>query len=326
MAKIIIIGAGLSGLVAARELQNAGCEVCILEKSWKAGGRMATREVGAATFDYGAQFFTARSEKFKNALAAWMESGVAREWFAGYASPDNKKPDDSYPRFCGTRGINSIPEFLSRDLEICFQAEIETLRFQDKIWTAQSVSGREYSGDFLILTAPIPQSLSLFDSSAGVLPASMRAALESVEYEPCFAVMANLKNAAGLSAPGALYVDEEPIAWLADNFEKGISPRAGAITIHSTGNFARENYEVNENSVAEKLLSAAQKYFDAPLEIADLKVRRWRYSKPQNALEDGAIFLSDLNLCFAGDGLNGAKIEGAWGSGLEAARLILERS
>lgn len=323
MAKIIIIGAGLSGLVAARELQRAGYEVLVLEKSAQAGGRMATREIGDAVFDTGAQFFTARSEEFKNALANWMKNGIAREWFAGYPSPENKKPRDSYPRFCGVRGMKGIAEFLARELEIHFQTEIKTLRYKNKFWTARAASGGEYSGDFLILTAPIPQSLSLFDSCDQVLPAPAQAALESVEYQPCFAVLATLKNAAKLSAPGALYVDGEPIAWLADNFCKGISSQAGAVTIHSTGKFARENFEADENFIAEKLLSAAQKHFDAPLQIEDFQVRRWRYSKPQNALEEGAIFISDLNLCFAGDGLNGAKIEGAFGSGLAAARKII---
>jgi predicted NAD/FAD-dependent oxidoreductase len=322
MAKIIIVGAGLSGLMAARELQSAGHEIVVVEKSARAGGRMATQKIGDALFDSGAQFFTARSEEFKKELANWMENCVAREWFAGYPSPENKKADDAYPRYCGARGMKNIAEFLARDVSIHFQTAIETLDFQNQIWTAHAASGREYSGDFLILTAPIPQSLALFDSSAKVLPAQARAALESVDYAPCLALLATLKNATGLVAPGALSVDEEPIAWLADNFQKGISPRAGALTIHSTGEFARENFEADENFIAEKLLAVAQGFFDAPLEIENAKVQRWHFSKPQNALEEGAVFVSDLNLCFAGDGLNGAKIEGAFCSGLAAAREI----
>ncbi len=324
MTKILVVGAGLSGLVAARELQRAGHDVCIVEKSAKVGGRMATREIGDATFDYGAQFFTARRTEFKNALAHWIYHGVAREWFAGYPSPTDKKPHDVYSRYCGVRGMNSIAQFLAHDLEICFQTEIKTLRFEDQIWTVQAASGAEYSGDYLLLTAPIPQSLLLFDSCHRVLPASTRAALESVEYEPCLAVLATLKNESKLPTPGALHVDEEPIAWMADNFQKGISPRAGAITVHSTAKFACENFHAAPNVIAENLLAAAQKYFDAPLEIESFQVRHWRFSKPQGALEDGAIFVSDLNLCFAGDGISGAKIEGAFCSGLQAAQTLLQ--
>ena len=40
--QIIVIGAGIAGLVAAYELQKAGIQVIILESSQKSGGRMVT--------------------------------------------------------------------------------------------------------------------------------------------------------------------------------------------------------------------------------------------------------------------------------------------
>ena len=60
----IVIGAGISGLAAATELARAGCKTIILEKSRGIGGRMATRRVGAAVCDHGAQFFTVRTRAF----------------------------------------------------------------------------------------------------------------------------------------------------------------------------------------------------------------------------------------------------------------------
>lgn len=319
MTKTVIVGAGLSGLIAARELRRAGQEVLIVEKSARVGGRMATQEVSGRVFDSGAQFFTARSEEFKTALQEWIKRGIVREWFQGDPSLHDKKLHDAYPRFCGARGMSSVPEFLARDLDIHFQTTIVALDFHNQIWTAKTAAGREYSSDFLLLTAPLPQSLALFDSSGRVLPAPTRAALESVHYEPCLAVLATLKNALRLFSTGALHVNIEPIAWLADNFSKGISHAAGAMTIHSTAKFAQENFSTDEKRLAEKLLSAAQEYCDAPLEVEDFQVRRWYFSKPQNALDEGAVFIPHLNLGFAGDGLCGAKIEGAFRSGLQAA-------
>ena len=51
----VIVGAGIAGLLAARRLRTAGCDVLVLEKSRGFGGRMATKRVGAAVFDQGAQ-------------------------------------------------------------------------------------------------------------------------------------------------------------------------------------------------------------------------------------------------------------------------------
>ncbi|NDH45714.1 MAG: FAD-dependent oxidoreductase, partial [Actinobacteria bacterium] len=59
--QVVVIGAGLAGLCAARDLVDAGHLVTVLEKSRASGGRCATRRIGNAVFDHGAQFFTVRS-------------------------------------------------------------------------------------------------------------------------------------------------------------------------------------------------------------------------------------------------------------------------
>ena len=60
----VVVGAGISGLLAAQELTAAGWRVVVLDKGRGVGGRMATRRVGDGTFDHGAQFFTVRGERF----------------------------------------------------------------------------------------------------------------------------------------------------------------------------------------------------------------------------------------------------------------------
>jgi len=57
----LVVRAGISGLLPARTLTEQGVLVTLLDKSRRAGGRMAARRVGEAVFDHGAQFFTARA-------------------------------------------------------------------------------------------------------------------------------------------------------------------------------------------------------------------------------------------------------------------------
>ena len=53
---IAIIGAGMTGVVCARNLKDAGYETIIFEKSRGIGGRMATRRTSEGLqFDHGAQ-------------------------------------------------------------------------------------------------------------------------------------------------------------------------------------------------------------------------------------------------------------------------------
>ena len=55
-ADVLVVGAGMAGVTAAAELRRAGRRVLVLDKGRAVGGRLASRGVGAATFDHGAQF------------------------------------------------------------------------------------------------------------------------------------------------------------------------------------------------------------------------------------------------------------------------------
>ncbi|CAF4851475.1 unnamed protein product [Pieris macdunnoughi] len=56
--KVVIIGAGVSGLAAARQLQSFGCEVVILEGRERVGGRIVTYRKGPYVADLGAMVVT----------------------------------------------------------------------------------------------------------------------------------------------------------------------------------------------------------------------------------------------------------------------------
>ena len=55
-ADVIIVGAGLSGLVAGRELLDAGWEPLVLEADERIGGRILTQEVDGVSLELGAQW------------------------------------------------------------------------------------------------------------------------------------------------------------------------------------------------------------------------------------------------------------------------------
>jgi renalase len=320
MKQVLILGAGMSGLCAARELRGRGHQVAVVDKGRGVGGRMATRRFEGGTFDHGAQFFTARSEEFRALLQEWEQEGVAGEWFRGFPSPKNEKPDDHYPRFRGEKGMTGISKFLAQGLEVHLGEEVERLQFEDGRWTLFSKNSARFEGEELVLTAPVPQSLSLLQTAHIELPGEARNTLEALRYEPCFALMANLEGPSHIPAPGAFYLHDEVLAWVADNFQKGISSREGSVTVHSTGPWARAHYDDAEEDVAAMLLEAAGSYLGAKCQ--SYQVRRWRYSKPENPLEIGSMRVSEFNLCFAGDIFQGAKIEGAALSGLSATRTI----
>src|SRR3954452_22129381 len=99
----LIIGAGRSGLSAARVLQHAGWSVVVADKGRGVGGRMATRRIGESRVDHGAQFITVRDPRFAVAVRQWESACVVRPWFT----------DGEHTRYCGTEGMAGIVKHMS---------------------------------------------------------------------------------------------------------------------------------------------------------------------------------------------------------------------
>ncbi len=67
---VVVVGAGLAGLVAARRLQDAGLEVLVLEAGTEIGGRARSVELGGAVLDLGAKLLKPAVHR---RTFAWLE-------------------------------------------------------------------------------------------------------------------------------------------------------------------------------------------------------------------------------------------------------------
>jgi predicted NAD/FAD-dependent oxidoreductase len=226
------------------------------------------------------------------------------------------------PRYRGVHGIRGIAKYLAEDLDVHTSTRVVELSWDGDGWSAHTEAGSLFRGDCLVLTPPVPQSLELIQVSGIALPPLVKDRLHAVTYEACLAVLALLREPSQIPEPGGMWLSGDPIAWMADNQQKGISPGATGVTIHAGARFSQTHWETDDDTVAGQLLTAAAGWLGS--EVATYQVHRWRYSKPSTFYGESCLFLHQPGpWVLAGDGLVAPRIEGAFLSGLSAAEALL---
>jgi renalase len=315
----LIIGSGLAGLSAANHLTAKGFNVVVIDKGRGVGGRLAARRIGDAVFDHGAQFFTARSEQFKNCVDQWIKSGVAEQWYQSYPGQPN-----GHPRYRGVPTMVSIAKHLAKDQTVIQSTRALELNHDGCNWIVILEPEESIIARSVIITSPVPQTLDLIDQGNSQLPSGIIERLQKIQYESCIAVMAVLDTPSTLENPGALALDQGPIAWISDNHKKGASPLP-ALTIHASGEFSQANFNRDRTEVGKELIELARPLF-GNASISDFQVHGWLYSKPTTT-DDEASFLLSASLkmpplVLAGDAFAGPRFEGAVLSGWSAAEQL----
>jgi renalase len=314
-ADVLIVGAGMAGLTAASELQQNGHNVIVIDKGRGVGGRLASRRIGLATFDYGAQFMTARDPRFAAAIDEWRRIGVVEEW---YQSP--AQGTEGHPRWRGKPVMTAVAKHLARSLNMLLEKRIVLVRRDAAGWVAELENGETVCANAVLLTPPVPQSLALLDAGLVEMLPEERAHLESIEYDPCLAVMLVLDRPSRIPPPGGLSPREGPIAWIADNQMKGASATP-AVTIHATAAFSREHWDYDRRESMRELLRTAEPWLGS--DVIEFQVHGWRYSKPIRTEENPCLVLSQSPpLVLAGDAFAGPRLEGAVISGWAAADVL----
>ncbi len=325
----LIIGAGLSGLMAATKLVDSGRSVTLIDKGNSVGGRLATRRIDKGRADHGAQFFSVRSDEFQNYVERWLAAGLVYPWSSGWSDGSTAdSPNDGHPRYVTTGGMSTLAKHLASELQ-SHGAMIHTGMKATRIgqrgagWQVETEQQAIYSAPTLVVTSPVPQSLTLLDAGNVHLMQHDRAALEAIRYDPCLCALVWVEGEVYLPEPGALQRPQATISWIADNRRKGISPDLTLLTMHANGEFSRANYDKSDDEVALTFLEALIPLLDSHAAIRETQIKRWRYSIPTVLHHERFLRAADLPpLYFAGDAFGSPRIEGAALSGLAIGEAI----
>jgi len=315
----LIVGAGIAGLIAARELHRQGVRVLVLEKSRGVGGRMASRRFEQGVFDHGTQYFSPASAWFQSRIHEWTEEGIAREWFrCGHLEVDPRFI--STARYRGHPSMTAIPKFLAVGVDVLTSEKVIHLHVEGNAWHAITEAGNRYSARACILTAPLPQCFELLDASELDREAECDA-LRDLRYDPCLTALALCAAAPDLPEDGVREFPDGPLLRIMDNHRKGISPDAHAVTIHASPEFSAAHIDADPSEWVEELLAHAAPVLG--VEVLARQVHRWRYATVPHPHAEPCVSVHAMPpLLLAGDAFGEHGVEGAARSGMEAAQFV----
>lgn len=306
----------MAGLSAARELRRAGHDPVVVDKGRSVGGRLATRRIGDATLDHGAQFFTVRTPAFRSRVDGWTGRELVRVWATGFDGADG------HPRYVAVDGMNALAKDLAAGLDV----ECSTMAFAVRPAEAPSAprwevvidDGTTRPADAVIITCPLPQAFALLvDSGLDLESGPFR-----TDYDRTIGLLAVLGAPGAVPAPGGVQNPDETFAFVADNLAKGVSA-VPALTFHATPAWSEAHWDDGDGALVAALESAARPWLGgAP--IVERQLKKWRFATPRTVWPDPCWRGADGSLVLAGDAFAGPRIEGAHNSGLAAAHALID--
>lgn len=340
--RIAIIGAGLTGLITATLLERKfavlgqALKIDIFEKSGGVG-RLATRykkptnpaESGNSEqdkqwqFEFGAQFFTAKSSEFQQFIQPWLTQGVITPWCAQVAqltTTDDNTPLIALSEQWGTaqpRYISS-PKMTSWGRAIASELQHTTLHYKThvapladshierntSVKTALSDNKGNALGlfDWVIITAPTVQANELLESSSF----AFQQQIAQRKMVACYTLMLGWQDSNNLPASMADATWEvlevagaNQGASIGKLFIEHTKPQRDqvlpSVTVHADNDWSEQHVDDDIDSVKATLLAAVQQILgwtdsQAPQHI---DCHRWRYAATATHAQTSPTLYSD---------------------------------
>jgi len=214
--------------------------------------------------------------------------------------------------------MSALARHLARDLELVRGTRIASMERGGAGWRLFDEDGEE-RGDFgrLVIAMPSPQAAQLIADRS---PLGPRAA--AIPMQPCWAVMLGL--AASFDAPfDGAFCEDSALAWIARDSSKPGRPAREAWVLHASSAWSEAHLDAAPEVVVDRLSHEVERVTGASLpEVAQRAAHLWRFARPGTELTERVLEDRAGGIVLAGDAYCGGRVEGAYLSGVEAARRL----
>ena len=288
MSRILIIGAGISGLsiashLLARSAPVAPHNIKLLDKFRTVGGRLSTRtgrrsiltgnninkekdnekEEEKVRYDTGHQYFTVSSPLFRNTVQTWESAHLVTKFKDGFQI---------------SSGSAALPAHLASQLTssgVAIHTSNTVIRVSESVneWRVYTEEGFEYSAETLVFSIPAPQTHSIMINSGIDIPA-----LADIKYDPCVSLLLDYGTNVSLPSPEPTTPEEPIVMYTAQ-------PTPTSLLFHFSPSISRKLSALPVTDLmphATTLLSTLPRHhlLPTPLHLHS-DVKKWKYAFPQ---------------------------------------------
>jgi photolyase PhrII len=320
--KIAVVGAGISGLFAARTIADHGHRVQVFEKTKVSGGRVATQTMSGYSFDTGAQYLTSRDTRFRRYVQSWQVDGLVQPWNGkvmvikdGRLSMEKKETE----RWVGVPAMNALAAHLAKGIDIDFGITVASVSKNNAQWQLIDDQSKIYGPyDVVIIAAPPDVATALISSKW-----QLYERVAKVDMQPCLAVMAAFEKPLELPFDAA-FVHKSAVRWAARNNSKPRRPDAECWVFHADAEWSRTHANTSDNEMVQMLIGAFFQSIGEPdIDPIDHATRYWKYAAAESPLDAGCLWDAEIKLGLCGDWCQLSRLEGAALSGMAMAGRIL---
>ena len=323
MLDVLVIGAGMSGLIVASELEKAGFDVAVVEKARGSGGRLSSKRVQSESskamisFDLGCASFDAKTELFRTQVETWASEGIAKVWHFS---------EITGCQYVATPRSSSITRYLADQLDVHFATRVTKIGKANGLWSAVvEESGQQVNfaqAKHIIFATPPQQAADLLPEDHPFIPA-----LSQPILLPQWVLMLNVKGRLNLTEDDYVFNDSIISRLILESSkpERVESNDHQTWVLQADTKWTNANLDTDKIELEHRLVAELASKTGSPIIVEDAYLHRWLYSLAQPNELTGKFFLDDANgvwLCgdYLADTTKLSGVEAAFTSAYQLAK------
>lgn len=331
--RIGIIGASLPGLVAAKDLMNAGHEVTIIEKNRSMGGRIATLNAGDnmdIPVDYGISHLSPSGDKFSAFVDELAEKDLIKPWADSFGQYKDGKisavnsNSENGPHYAAPKGMFEIARYLNRWSDIKQNAQAGGMtyfgddRHKKRPWMINMTDFSVYEVDAVIIAVPAIEAYAMLQTMQDETPVrKIIRHIDEVRYDSTMVISLGADSENEPEWKG-IECHHDSIKWITNETSK--RPEnidQTVLSIYSTHQFARNYFHEDSEKAKEVMLKQAALILGDWVHDNKWNVlNHWRYFKASQPMKNSfyEVEMEEGPFALIGDYMGGKDIEAAYNS------------